>query len=139
MLANNTRNLTDQNKARARKLRREMTLSEKKLWSYIRAKRLGFLFRRQYPVGDFVLDFYCPEVKLCIEVDGPHHADRVLQDATRDAFLESLGILTIRIPSLDLFDREYPVLEKWLGLIERTCRERKKASGTSTPGPFEPR
>ena len=105
-----------------------MTLSEKKLWSFIRGKRLGFLFRRQYPVGDFVLDSYCPEVKLCIEVDGPHHADRVLQDANRDSFLESKGIFTIRIPSADLFDRGYPVLEKWLDLIERTCRERKQAS-----------
>lgn len=116
-----------------------MTLSERKLWSRIRGKQLGFLFRRQYPIGDFVLDFYCPEVKLCIEVDGPHHADRVQQDGARDEYLETKGILTIRIPSRDLFDHEYPILDKWLTLIERTCRERKaasKAPGTPPPDPL---
>ncbi|MEA2552283.1 MAG: hypothetical protein QOJ65_459 [Fimbriimonadaceae bacterium] len=107
-----------------------MTVSEKKLWSFLRHKRLGFLFRRQYPVGHYSLDFYCPEVKVCVEVDGPHHADREWKDAERDQYLEALGVLTIRIPSKDLFR---PVLEKWLELIERACKERRKT--TSTPGP----
>jgi very-short-patch-repair endonuclease len=107
-----------------------MTLSEKRLWSYLDKKKLGFLFRTQFGIGDYSLDFYCPEVKVCVEVDGSHHKDRLEEDVTRDEFLAGFGILTIRVPSLDLFDKdkEYQILHKWLEIIERTCRERRRDS-----------
>src|SRR4051794_13233678 len=105
-LPNNTRNNTPQNKARTRKLRREMTISEKRLWEHLQKGGTGFSFRTQFPIGDYSLDFYCPEVKVCVEVDGPHHEHRWFEDKVRDRMLNDLSILVIRLPSLDLFDNE---------------------------------
>jgi len=60
---------------RARELRRTMTPAEKKLWQYIRDNQLGVEFRRQHAVGPYVVDFFCAQAKLVIEVDGDTHAD----------------------------------------------------------------
>ena len=74
--------------ARARGLRREMTPAERKLWSRIRLDRLeGARFRRQHAVGRFILDFFCPQAKLVIEVDGDVHAKQVEYDAERTRWL----------------------------------------------------
>src|SRR5687768_269602 len=89
---------------RARKLRSEMSVSEKVLWEHLRKKRLeGFGFKRQVPVGPYVLDFYCPQASLCVEIDGEQHALRLDRDARRDQYLREVGIATLRIPSLVLF------------------------------------
>lgn len=62
---------------RARELRRNSTDAERKLWACLRAKRLGgYKFRRQYPVGQYVVDFVCVDRGLVVEVDGDQHADR---------------------------------------------------------------
>ncbi len=81
-----------------------MSESEKVLWTDLRRKKHRFRFRKHHPVGPYVLDFYCPEAKVCVEVDGEHHAERVERDQVRDEWLLREGILTIRVPSWDVFD-----------------------------------
>ena len=109
---------------RARRLRSEMSVSEKWLWSQIRRDQLGFRFKRQVPVDEYVLDFYCPEASLAIEVDGEQHAHRMEKDLQRDARLSELGIETLRLPSLDLFDASRPDCGFWPERIKRKCEER---------------
>jgi very-short-patch-repair endonuclease len=101
-----------------------MSVSEQALWLFLRKKRLGFLFRRQYPVGMYVLDFYCPEARLCVEVDGEQHRERVQADAQRDEFLAARGIETLRIPSLDLFEPTGQALKGWLQEVVMRCERR---------------
>jgi very-short-patch-repair endonuclease len=93
------RNLAPENVARVRRLRRDMTPPEQKLWQALRHKRIGWKFRRQHPLGRYALDFYCPELKLCIEVDGEEHAQRQAWDRARDVYLKQRGIVTLRIPA----------------------------------------
>lgn len=83
---------------KARRLRREATPFERLVWSKIRLRQLGFVFRRRHPVGPYILDFYCPELKLCIEIDGDSHGvdGASAGDARRTAFLERKGITVIR-------------------------------------------
>jgi very-short-patch-repair endonuclease len=74
---------------RARQPRHQLTPAESKLWRHLRDDQLnGFGFRRQYPMGQFVVDFYCPAGKLVVEVDGDVHAERREQDAQRTKWLE---------------------------------------------------
>lgn len=83
---------------RAKILRRSMTLPEVKLWSRLRAKRAGgFKFRRQHPLGPYILDFFCPAARLAIEVDSKWHDDR--DHGFRDHWLDQQGIETLRIPA----------------------------------------
>jgi adenine-specific DNA methylase/very-short-patch-repair endonuclease len=82
----------------ARKLRRESTPSEDILWQALRNRQLeGRKFRRQQPVGAFVLDFYCADERLAVEVDGPIHSQQKEADAQRQQILESLGIRFVRV------------------------------------------
>jgi very-short-patch-repair endonuclease len=101
-----------------------MSVSERVLWARIRGNQLGFAFRRQFAIGAYVLDFFCPEAKLCIEVDGPQHEQTRERDAARDAFLDSKGILTLRVPSIILFEHDSPEFSRFLDLIRSTCEER---------------
>jgi len=89
-------------RARAKRLRRMMTLPEVKLWFQLRANRLeGLHFRRQHPEGPYILDFYCDRARLCVEVDGYIHgtADHPQRDARRDAWLAGRGVRTLRLPA----------------------------------------
>ncbi len=90
--------------AKARKLRAEMTLPEVLLWKQLRNQPMGVKFRRQHPVGRYVLDFYCPSAKLGFEVDGMSHdmGDRSEQDIARDDWLLTQGISVIRIPASEV-------------------------------------
>ena len=86
----------------ARRLRKEMSVPELMLWQAIRRGQLdGLKFRRQHPVGPYVLDFFCPAARLCVEVDGQSHdtEDRQEKDAARDRWLARQGIMTLRIPA----------------------------------------
>eukprot|EP01035_Chromulina_nebulosa_P054083 gene54083-74016_t len=60
---------------RARQLRWAMTEPERLLWALLRKEQTGLRFRRQHPLGSYVLDFYCPSARLCVEVDGPVHLE----------------------------------------------------------------
>ncbi len=79
-----------------------MNLPEVLLWRCLKTWRAeGFHIRRQHPIGPYVLDFYCDERKLAIEVDGAAHwiGERPQSDARRDAWLELRGVRTLRIPA----------------------------------------
>ena len=91
------------NVSRARKLRAAMSLPEVLLWRELR-RQSEVRFRRQHPIGHYVLDFYCACAKVCVEIDGIAHemGDRPQRDATRDAWLEERGIEVVRIPASDV-------------------------------------
>ena len=107
--------------ARARKLRRALSLPEVILWQAIRGQRLGALFRRQHPVAPWVLDFYCEDVRLAVEVDGVshEHPDRIRHDARRTAWLNLRRITVYRIAARDVLGNLEGVL---VSLKARTRR-----------------
>jgi len=108
-------------KAFARKLRHEQTDAESLMWGLLRDKRLGGAkFRRQHPVQSYVLDFYCHEAKLAIELDGGQHADALAHDETRSAFLKSQDIDVLRFWNNEFLAQTEAVLEKiWMELDSR--------------------
>jgi len=116
-----------------------MSVSERHFWEAVRKKRLGFVCKRQVPVGPYFLDFYFPEATLCVETDGEQHDRRAAADAQRDQYLLDHGIATIRIPTLDLFDHDNSVFEGWTRLVWEACTERsgrgRQETGFSTPRP----
>ena len=81
----------------ARDLRRRSTKSEALLWAALRGKQLGVKFRRQQPIGNFVVDFYASAARLVVEVDGGVHLQQVKADAERQQQLESLGLRVVRV------------------------------------------
>ena len=98
-----------------RELRQELTQAEKKLWAEIRNKKLnGLKFRRQHPVDRFVLDFYCHERKLAIELDGSIHDGKLNKeyDEARTAMLGGLGIYTLRFRNDEVINNIESVLRK---------------------------
>ena len=87
-------------KQAARDLRAEPTPSEQQLWASIRGSRLaGLKFRRQHPIGRFVIDFHCPEKRLAVEVDGGIHAGQESADEERQRIVEAMGIRFVRLPA----------------------------------------
>ena len=82
--------------ARARSLRRTMTAPETHLWSLLRRKSVSLRFRRQHPMGAYILDFYCPSAKLCVEIDGVIHDEQHLYDTHRTKWLERQGVRVLR-------------------------------------------
>ena len=103
----------------ARRLRREQTNVERKLWYKLRDRRIdGFKFRRQQPIGPYIVDFVCFETKLVVELDGGQHADdkNAAADAVRTAFLKSQGFRVLRFWNLDL-------IESFDGVLDRIWRE----------------
>ncbi len=86
-----------------------MTLPEVLLWRDIRRRQLdGLLFRRQHPIGPYILDFYCPEHDLAVEVDGAAHegARQAAHDERRDLWLAQQGVRVLRIPAADILSDE---------------------------------
>ncbi len=81
----------------ARQHRFAPTEGEAILWSHINACQLGVWFRRQVPIGRFIVDFLAPSIKLVVEVDGGYHAQRVAADARRDRKLARLGYRVVRV------------------------------------------
>jgi very-short-patch-repair endonuclease len=81
----------------AKELRRTSTPAEQRLWQALRGGKLaGLKFRRQHPVGNFILDFYCSACKLAIELDGSIHQSQLEYDAARTAQLEAYGYKVLR-------------------------------------------
>jgi len=80
----------------ARKLRKELTPAERKLWAYIRNDKLGVNFRRQHAIGNYIPDFVCVKKKLIIELDGSQHVEQAEYDTERTKFLEAQGYKVIR-------------------------------------------
>jgi very-short-patch-repair endonuclease len=85
------------NVARAHAMRLAPTWTEHLLWQAIRGKRLGVAFRRQVPIGRYIVDFLAPGARLVVEVDGGYHACRRTADARRDAWLQRQGYRVLRL------------------------------------------
>jgi len=123
----------------ARELRQEPTPAERKLWEALRGRRLaGLKFRRQHPYGPFVLDAFCVEHQLEIEVDGGIHAVpvQVAHDAARTEFLQARGIRVLRFPSADVENNLEGVLKVILEtvLTSPPLLTRPPASGEGAGG-----
>ena len=100
---------------RARELRRALTLPEVILWQALRGRRLdGIRFRRQHPVGPYILDFYCEEAKLAVEVDGSghEHPDQGRHDDRRTEWLNRQGIAVMRMAARDVLGNLEGVLTR---------------------------
>jgi very-short-patch-repair endonuclease len=104
---------------RARQLRSRLTPSEAQLWEQIRRRQLGVQFRRQVPIGGFIVDFLAPKERLILEVDGPYHQQRQRADARRDRKLARLGYRILRLEA-ELVLRQMPgVLKRILAAVKR--------------------
>jgi len=91
-----------------RKLRKNMTAAEVALWLMIKNKQLNNeRFLRQYSVGRYIVDFYCPKHKLAVELDGEVHLYQEEYDAKRTEYLNTLGITVLRFENFEVFD--YPM------------------------------
>ena len=96
----------------ARRLRRDQTDAERKLWFRLRDRRLnGMKFRRQMPIKSYVVDFCCESARLIVELDGGQHTERSHEDAKRTADLESFGFLVLRFWNNDVIDNIDDVVE----------------------------
>jgi very-short-patch-repair endonuclease len=96
---------------KARKLRRRSTDAERRMWSALRGRRLlRYKFRRQHPLGDFIVDFACTECQLVIEVDGGQHYEDAA-DKSRTAWLESQGWKVLRFWNNDVLTNTNGVIE----------------------------
>ncbi len=96
----------------ARELRKNSTPMEKKLWeNFLKERPHGFKFLRQKPIGNHILDFYCSELLLAVEVDGKIHETRKEYDKERDDFLNKCGIRVIRIPNYDA-ENDFDLVKK---------------------------
>ena len=89
---------------RARVLRADATPTEKELWTILRGGKLGARFRRQQPVGPFIVDFYCAAAGLVIELDGVGHDDQVAYDARRTAWLAERGLTVLRFANAEVLE-----------------------------------
>lgn len=103
----------------AQEMRKNLTHCEKLLWDELKEKKInGSKFRRQHPVHRYILDFYCHEKKLAIEVDGNIHKIKYDEDEFRDKYLESIGIKTIRISNVEIMEDINKVLFKIMTILE---------------------
>jgi 5-methyltetrahydrofolate--homocysteine methyltransferase/ATP-dependent helicase HrpA len=100
-------------KMKAKELRKDLTESEKILWSHIRRGQLsGMYFRRQHPYGIYILDFYCFKANLVIEVDGEIHSNQKEYDDERTSYLESSGLRVIRFKNQEVEKNIQLVIEE---------------------------
>ena len=103
---------------KARRLRRESTIAEMRLWLAMRGRRLkGFKFIRQCAVGPYIVDFACRERTLIVEVDGGHHADSN-SDRVRDAYLASEGFRVLRFWNNEVLSNKEGVLTVILSALQ---------------------
>jgi very-short-patch-repair endonuclease len=112
---------------RARRLRRNLTDTERKLWRVLRRDQLlGLNFRRQHPIGPYVLDLYCAVLRLAIELDGGQHNYRTKQiiDGRRTRWLMESGITVLRFWNSDVLQNPDGVLSEVVRVAERLARER---------------
>lgn len=97
----------------AKNLRSNQTEAERKLWYYLRAHRfMGLKFKRQKPIGRFIVDFVCVEHRLIIEVDGGQHADQTKKDQHRDTWLRRQGYTVLRFWNNEVMQETEGVLEQ---------------------------
>ena len=102
----------------ARKLRNNSTYTEVMLWNYLKDKQLrGYDFDRQRPIDNFIVDFYCKDLMLAIEVDGESHYGNEEKDKRKDKRLNELGITVLRFDDMEIvyeLDMVLKRIEKWI-------------------------
>ena len=123
-------------KQKARELRNNSTDAEKLLWHYLRNRRLsGWKFRRQYPVGKYIVDFACSELKLIIEIDGGQHADQITYDLERTRILNSKGYQVVRYWNNEVLGNTTSVLEALTLTLSRRRTAQRERELEYTPSP----
>ncbi|MFZ4620019.1 MAG: endonuclease domain-containing protein [Bacteroidota bacterium] len=105
---------------KARKNRKNQTEPERVFWTFVRNNKLGTKFRRQVPMGPYILDFFCFEHSLAVELDGNQHLKKEAReyDQARNEFLQSYGITTLRFSNSDFMDDPSIVISKVLSAIK---------------------
>ncbi len=103
---------TKEARKHAKALRLNMTLSEKLLWEVIRKKQLGVEFNRQFPILNYIVDFYAKEIGLAIELDGSSHDNMVLEDGIRQGEIEKLGVHFLRFSNNEIQNNVKDVIKK---------------------------
>jgi len=109
-------------KDRRRQLRNESTEAEKKLWLHLKGKQvLGQKFRRQFGIGFYIVDFYCPRLRLVVEIDGETHStpQELQYDQTREKFLADHGNTVLRFTNQDVVENVEGVIETILHHVNR--------------------
>jgi len=115
----------------ARELRRHETTAERVLWELVRGRKLlGSKFRRQAPIGRFIVDFLCHERARVVEADGPIHVDRVEYDAEREAWLARQGFTVLRFSNAQVLSEPHAVQRRILATLSRLAGE-GRGEGTS--------
>ena len=126
MCANKLLSYSPKLKELARKLRKNSTLAEVILWQNIKGKVFEYEFHRQVPINDFIVDFFCHELQLAIEIDGNTHDYNFENDERRRKILESLGIKIIRFSDNDVkrnLNDVLRALELMISEIEETDKQ----------------
>jgi very-short-patch-repair endonuclease len=114
----------------ARKLRKNLSDAERVLWQILRNRQLaGWKFRRQHPIGPFIVDFVCIEKKLVVEVDGGQHATSLQEDTKRTRYLENKGYRVVHFWNNDVLRESDSVLNVVLNFL----------SGSPSPCPSPPK
>ena len=117
-----------------KELRNNPVKSERIFWQHIKGKQNGFKFRRQQGIGPYIIDFYCPEIKLVVEIDGLTHAEgEVLEnDQLRQKYLENLGLIVKRYSTEDVFNNLGQILDDLYELCVR-LRSANTSPTNTTP------
>ena len=122
---------------RARAMRHDPAPAEKKLWQLIRDRQLnGLKFRRQHRLAGYIADFYCHEVTLVIELDGPSHGDRAAYDERRTQRIERRGSHVVRFVNDDVFWHTDAVLQAIYDECEKLKGFRENLEAGPHPGPL---
>jgi len=113
---------------RARELRQPQTPAEATLWRQLRGRNLGYKFRRQHPIDRFIIDFYCAEAKLCIEIDGSSHFEKEQEeyDKARTEALQDLGYQVVRFTNKDVRYNIHAVVDEIVRVVEKRIQDLKK-------------
>jgi very-short-patch-repair endonuclease len=109
--------------SKARALRQKMTVAERKFWSLVRGNRLGVKFRRQVPIGTYIVDFFCFSAKLVVELDGSQHyrAEGKEYDFHRDEYLGAHGLTVVRFSNKEFLANQDGVIS----VIRERVRDKK--------------
>jgi very-short-patch-repair endonuclease len=129
-------------KQHSRRLRHEMTDAEKLLWQHLRKKQVSpYKFRRQHPLGNYIVDFICLEATLILEVDGGQHAESADEDAIRTRWLESKGFRVMRFWNNDVLNNiEGVMLVIWncLSVLQPPSQHSPcQGEGVKVPSPLQ--
>jgi len=125
---------------KAKALRNNMTDAEKRLWIELRRRRLfGCKFRRQQPLGSYIVDFVCLSERLIIELDGGHHARELAYDRHRDHWLTEQGFTVLRFWNNDVFEKIEGVLQTIAHDLTRSLEKSGCVMPPDLPPPNLPR